>query len=429
MFSDAGTADATAGEPVCPNHEASYEALWRADFITGGAAHGTVPQSVASDDNILDEVDAARPSLTSEQLRMVDNPEEHLNIIRIWCQTPWIVKHWPSMQAFVDRNTTRDAFRSFWGNLRTHTEGRDAELRIRSVLNPLAGIPLRVLPNTPLHQLNDTEITWIMLDRLGMQHPEAIGLAKCNCRHKTEVGTGRHSMRCGKGGGPSFVHDSVVEAIAAMHRNAGVVTTVEAHGLIPGSDTRPADILAHGIGKQGRDVAIDVAIVDSRSVSDNSLAMKCAMSTGIKARTREADKRDKRDGEGSPSMEERLNNNGYECTPLVYEVDGAATGTWAKYIKKLSETAFTRRGHDQKYFEARWKTTIAMTLAKRGAQAGIRRTQTLQGERSGGNRYGNNATATDGLGDGPLGAFGVESPQVMGIDATAAPTYIRRHAV
>jgi hypothetical protein len=71
------------------------------DFITGGAAHGTVPQSVASDDNILDEVDAARPSLTSEQLRMVDNPEEHLNIIRIWCQTPWIVKHWPRMKAFV----------------------------------------------------------------------------------------------------------------------------------------------------------------------------------------------------------------------------------------------------------------------------------------------------------------------------------------
>ena len=81
------------------------------------------------------------------------------------------------------------------------------------------------------------------------------------------------------------------------------------------------------------------------------------------------------------------------------------------------------------YVLTRWKTTIAMTLAKRGAQAGIRRTQTLQGERSGGNRYGNNATATDGLGDGPLGAFGVESPQVMGIDATAAPTYLRRHAV
>ena len=60
-----------------------------------------------------------------------------------------------------------------------------------------------------------------------------------------------------------------------------------------------------------------------------------------------------------------------------------------------------------------------MTLAKRGAQAGIRRTQTLQGQRN----HGNSTAATDGLGDGPLGAFGVETPHVMGIDATAAPTY------
>ena len=38
----------------------------------------------------------------------------------------------------------------------------------------------------------------------------------------------------------------------------------------------------------------------------------------------------------------------------------------ANYIKKLSEIAKSRRGHDQQYFCAKWKTAIAMVLCKRG---------------------------------------------------------------
>jgi hypothetical protein len=35
--------------------------------------------------------------------------------------------------------------------------------------------------------------------------------------------------------------------------------------LLPGSGEKPANVYAHGIGNQGRDIAIDVAIVDSQT--------------------------------------------------------------------------------------------------------------------------------------------------------------------
>ena len=119
-------------------------------------------------------------------------------------------------------------------------------------------------------------------------------------------------------------------------------------------------------------------------------------------------------------MEERLRSQGYDCLPLVFEVDGATTQTFANYIKKLSEIANVRRGHDQHYFTARWKTTLAMTIAKRTAQAAIRRSHELQGRHR-------TASELFTLDDGPLSSFGVEPPLVMGASASAAPVFKDGH--
>ena len=72
-------------------------------------------------------------------------------------------------------------------------------------------------------------------------------------------------------------------------------------------------------------------------------------------------------------------------------------------------------------FTARWKkTTLAMTIAKRTAQAAIRRSHELQGR---------HRTASDlfALDDGPLSSFGVEPPLVMGASASAAPVFKDGH--
>jgi len=218
------------------------------------------------------------------------------------------------------------------------------------------------------------------------------------------------------GGGPSIVHDAVRDEVAAMHRDAGVVTSVEVEGLLKGSQERPADVLSHGIGRQHRDLAIDIAVVDSQSTTLINDARRCALSTGHRALQKEQEKRTAKPKGETQTMEDRLLKEGIDCMPLVFELEGAATSTWAKYIKKLSEIAHTRRGHDQQYFAAKWKTIIAMTIARRGAEVGIRRCHVL---RNGAHTPAGDDTDSHGF----LGGFGVEPPHVIGIEAAASPSF------
>ena len=60
----------------------------------------------------------------------------------------------------------------------------------------------------------------------------------------------------------------------------------------------------------------------------------------------------------------------------------------------------------------RGKTIIAMTIARRGAEVGIRRCHALR-----------NGAGNDTDSNGRLSTFGVEPPHVICIDAVAAPNY------
>ena len=183
-----------------------------------------------------------------------------------------------------------------------------------------------------------------------------------------------------------------------------------------GTGERPADVLAHGIGGHSRDIAIDLAVVDPQGTGTVIERRRRACMTSLAARRKEAMKRDARSHGGGPTMEERLRLRGMDCTPLIFEVDGGTTGTWARYLKKLSEIAHTRRGHNASYFAARWRTIMGMTLAKRGAQGAIRRSHKVQSQLAG-----NAFDATDdNAGLGPFGAFGVEAAVAMAADASAS---------
>jgi hypothetical protein len=275
-------------------------------------------------------------------------------------------------------------------------------------------VPLRALPSSPLVQLIDEELVWIMLDRLGIKHPEAAGIRKCpSC--SADMKGGRHALRCKTGGGPIAHHNLMRDTLAAVHSDAGVVVGSETRHLLPGSGEKPADVHAHGIGNQGRDIAIDVAIVDSQTGGTGAELQRRALATGIAARRKEAEKRNKRREAGAPTMEERLLQRGMDCTPIIFEVDGATTGTWARYLKKLSEIAHTRRGHNEQRFMAKWRTRIAMALAKRGAQVAIRRSHAIQCCYTSPNA----GWDFSGDDDGPMGAFGVEPRIEMAADSTA----------
>ena len=365
--------------------------------------------SDAIDEELQDQVDAALSGnkLSIRQRSQIANPGDHPSILRLLCKVPWIVKNWP-IQTFMDRVLTRHRFHVYWKSLPTLED----QLRVRSKLNPMSGVPLRAIPSSPLTQLLDEEVVWIMLDRLGIDHPETAAIKKCTCG--ADMKGGRHALRCKIGGGPTIHHDAMKVAISEMSRDAGVVVQLETRNLLPGTAEKPADILALGIGNQGRDVAHDVAIVDPQQGAATAELQRRAYMTSLAARRREAQKRDKRREAGGPTTEERLRQRGIDCIPLIFEVDGATTGTWARYLNKLSEIAHTRRGHNKTYFAARWRTRIAMTLARRGAQVAIRRSHHVSWQ---GDEGDDDAEQVNGF--GPLGSHGVEMPTEMGGDEMA----------
>ena len=103
-------------------------------------------------------------------------------------------------------------------------------------------------------------------------------------------------------------------------------------------------------------------------------------------------------------MSTRVWNAGKEFYPICFEVFGTHTSQCTKLIKKLSEEAHRRRGHDKASFRLKWTVQLAMTIAKRGAQSALSRIHSIARERHIG--------FVPGATEGPLGTPAAE-PFVM----------------
>ena len=94
-------------------------------------------------------------------------------------------------------------------------------------------------------------------------------------------------------------------------------------------------------------------------------------------------KRVNRGGPRNETMEERIRRQGKEFFPIAFETSGASTSQCSKLLKKLSEIALQRRGHNKAYFVRRWKSRIALALAKRGCEVALARTYVVGGRQRG----------------------------------------------
>ena len=115
-----------------------------------------------------------------------------------------------------------------------------------------------------------------------------------------------------------------------------------------------------------------------------------------------------------PTMEQRVSAIGKTFYPIGFETFGATTTQCTKLIKKLSEKAHERRGHDKATFRRYWTAEIAMCLAKRGAQVALSRAFALSAEREVGLQVAHHD-------HGPLGApdaapFDFGLPNQAGVD-------------
>ena len=173
------------------------------------------------------------------------------------------------------------------------------------------------------------------------------------------------------------MHDNCRDVLQKCGRNAGVVSKTEEPLVLPGTEERPGDVIYDGIGQGGGDLVVDVTVVDTFAAF-NTLSqgevLKRSLKVGAKARTAEKNKSDKKGGPHKEEMWVRIQRQGKEFFPVGFETSGASTSQCNKLLKKLSEIAHQRRGHNKAYFILRWKATLAMTLAKKGAEVALSRT-------------------------------------------------------
>ena len=67
--------------------------------------------------------------------------------------------------------------------------------------------------------------------------------------------------------------------------------------------------------------------------------------------------------------------------PMGFELAGAPGNGWATFLKKASKIAHERRGHNRAAFTRKWKARMAMTIAKRGAEAALEKVAKIAGIR------------------------------------------------
>ena len=93
----------------------------------------------------------------------------------------------------------------------------------------------------------------------------------------------------------------------------------------------------------------------------------------------EKGKRNKKVPGTATTVEASLRMRNIAFAPLGFTNAGAPGATWSSLLKKISDHAASRKGHHAGYFRRRWTTEVAMVLAKRGAEAALRRARAVSG--------------------------------------------------
>ena len=179
------------------------------------------------------------------------------------------------------------------------------------------------------------------------------------------------------------MHNSVRDVFQKCGQNVGVVSNTETPLILPGCEERPGDVVFDGIGRGGGDLVMDVTVVDSLArfdaIGQGELRTR-TLTVGAAAAEAEKKKRNKRSGPRNDKMEDRVRRVGKEFFPVGFETSGASTSQCSTLLKRLSEIAHQRKGHHKAYFILRWRATLAMTLAKKGAEVALQRAYKVRQE-------------------------------------------------
>ena len=161
-------------------------------------------------------------------------------------------------------------------------------------------------------------------------------------------------------------------------REAGAAARIEARHVLPGEPAkRPGDICVPGYAG-GKTAYVDVVVSDY-AAGYGFTADRRISDPGIVARETERRKRNKRTVAGGPTMHERVRAEGGIFLPMAFTTSGTETGSFGDYIKKLSEIANERFGHNKRYFASKHRAHVACTLHRALADAFLHRARLLAG--------------------------------------------------
>ena len=140
-------------------------------------------------------------------------------------------------------------------------EGDTEEMaRLKSLTLPHAGDWLNVVPSTALG-LHLRPQEFVMVARYCLGLPLYSQEGPCPSCHRYSDAQGNHAMCCGSGGERISRHNHLRGHLHDTATAAGLGPVREVRFLIPGQDSRPADVLLPH-RSAGQDAALDVTVVN-----------------------------------------------------------------------------------------------------------------------------------------------------------------------
>ena len=366
---------------------AHYEAVWKNIHIKGTESPDITPQQLTT--TILQEAEAAwnrKLNPTEFQNDRYQNPDKHPSIIcNLWSSGE------QKIQQLLSRLNDMDTSILLLSSPRTTMQ----QARVRGKLNKMANIPLQATPSRNETRFSNEEWKTIINDRLLLPNLMGLNIGNQSCKCKTKINDGRHFRRCPISNNMLKIHDGLRREFLKMVRSAGLTAVEEQPGLLQDNPLeRPGDIfivnweIKTGTNKN-KDLrifskhAIDLSfpLVDSNWQSNsNLLQQKLGATVGIIANkktkmklTNTGTQAEKNMRGNSLTMQQRCAAENVNYWPVPIEGDGQTSKSFDSFLNKVSDYA-SSEGHNSQCFKKFWTTNLACILAKKGAQAIIRRT-------------------------------------------------------
>ena len=236
--------------------------------------------------------------------------------------------------------------------------------RLASIGLPHSGDWLNVVPSPALGlHLRPTEFIVSVKYRLGCDIFPSAG--KCTaCPHQSDK-KGDHAISCGYEGERIARHDHLRNALYNTCTQACLGPTREDRALIPGSNTKPADVLIPS-WTGGKDTALDITVVNPLQVA---LINRAATTPGHALTHRYNEKMTKH---GEPCR-----GAGMVFIPMPVETLGGWHEQSALQVKKIGSALARQTGQDESEAIRHLQQRLSVLLAKGNAALLLNRSPTF----------------------------------------------------